>query len=202
MSTLRLYTLERVSKMCGLAESELTAAIRSNELKAEFIGPMHSYMVSRVELLDYLMARGHWQGLHQVVRPRVVVMDRDGELTSTMRLMMRRDDRCDFSQVTSSEDLIHLSNLIIPSLMAVCLPALMRHFDPVSAAVRMVRQKSHAALILYYRGKFDYMKMQPGARDTAEAMEPDAILPLPGAIQPLVERIYEMTVLRLNEQRL
>lgn len=199
MSTIRRYTLERVSKMCGLSEDELTAAIKTDELKAEFIGPMHSYMISRLELLDFLMARGHWQGINQIVRPRVILMDRDTELSSTVRLMMRHDDRCDFSLVTSSEDLIHLSNLVIPNVLAVCLPALLRQFDPVSGAVGMIRRRSHVALILYYRGRFDFLKMQPAARRMAEAMEPDAILSLPTAIQPLVDKIYELTVLRLNQ---
>lgn len=190
-------TLGRAAKVCGLPESELAAAIRDKRLKAEYLQPTASFMIAQEELTTFLKARGDWKGLMKSVRPRVLLLDRDEDLTSIVRIRLRRDDRCDLSVATSSDDFVRLTRTTLPDLAAVCLPALLRREDAVGQTIVELRQKHRLALIVYHRAGPDYFESHPTAMETIVPLAPNAILHMPGSAEPLIEKIYELAGVRI-----
>ena len=199
MVTSRMFTLGKASKMCGVSETDLADAIKDRRLNAQYVQPTLSYMVTQDDLMAYLKARKDWKGLQKVVRPRVVLLDREQDLTSIVRIQLKRDDKVELSVVTSPEDFLRLSEVTLPDLVAVCLPALMRgEGSVVYDAVARIRRQSRLYLIVYFRGEAGYLAAHPEVEQTLGPLAPDAILPLTGPVAPLIRKIYELAGVRLG----
>jgi hypothetical protein len=189
----RYLTLPKAARMCGLTEAELTEAIREGQLKGHEVFPTYPPMIARDELAIFLRQRHNWLGLRRLVRPRVVLLDRDAYLTSIVRIQFRRDNRADLYVVTSSDDLVRFVDAVKPDLVCVCLRAVLRQAgDCVLEALERIRARSLVRLLVYYRtGPGSAPVAARAARDLAP-LAPEAILPLDDSIAPLIDRIYEL----------
>lgn len=196
MTTLSHYTLEYAAKIAGTNAQDIQRAIEKGELKARPMQNSLSYMIARDDLLAWLKKRKNWKAIQRSVRPRVLLVDRDQELTSLVRIDLQRGDRCEVSVATTADDLFRLGDAALPDVIAVCLPALLRDSGTVRDAIHRARARCHSKVLVYYRGVEGSVEGRPEVDALLKELAPDQLLAMPGPAQRLLDCLLDMAGIR------
>lgn len=188
MITKAFYTLHQAAMTMKVTPDELLKAIKAGTLKANFMNNIGTYMIPRDDLMKFMKEQKDFKGLREEMRPRVLIVDRDVEMTTLLQGELEHGLNIDARLATSELDIITMLGQYIPDLICIHVGATLRSRDQIRDVLVKSKEK-HAKLVIYHRYDPAFLTSNDDIRTHIESLKADAIVAMGNSVRPLVDQI-------------
>lgn len=109
----RLLTVAEASKKSGVSEDTIREAVRSGQMRSQFVENVWDYMIPEVDVLRFASSMGD----RSMLKPRVLLVGGTSNFTEILSLELKRNQKVETRQVGVSPDAIRVASMFDPGVI-------------------------------------------------------------------------------------